>query len=360
MKKKILAIVLVSLVSVNIGACRNKNTDKKVSDTEITNNIQEQINENINSENESENILENDNYEWIVKPTIEADDIIVFDNGQIPIHGVNIYRYDETTGNEEEIQTLSHDKYAIIKQAGKYGFIGYDGIVLAKPEYKSYGCHARCGEIYIYNTQGEYYYLNEEGEPVTGYSMCGDGSFNIEYQSSSNTFSSEYWTRTLEHLDIAVPVIEKNDSESVYQGEQIGKYGIYYDGKLISDYQYDDYICCIVNGTQIGTDMSEDMYSFAMKKDNKWYLFDRYGRQILSDGCESIPSNNEYNDYQYANPYIFTDGVCAISQYGGMRYIDINGDDIIENGIFEEVRPVYNGMAWVKQDGKWGVIKLKK
>ena len=42
-----------------------------------------------------------------------------------------------------------------------------------------------------------------------------------------------------------------------------------------------------------------------------------------------------------------------------MRYIDINGDDIIENGIFEEVRPVYNGMAWVKQDGKWGVIKLK-
>lgn len=377
MKKKIFAVLMILTISVNICACRSVDvaeSDKDLSDDiETNNNILNQIKDKINSKNEYGNEDKNkygnedkdedksNVYEWVVEPTIDADDIIVFDNGYLPVKGVKIYKFNEITGEEEESRTLSHDKYAIIKKSGKYGFIRYDGKIMAEPEYEGFGCHSVCGEIYLYNTAFENYYLDKDGEFIHAYTRCGDGFFNIEYISSTNSFSSEYWAEKLSELDIAVPVIEKDDDDggAFLQGENIGKYGIYYGGKLIADYQYDEYVCCLVNGTDIPDDLSEDMYTFAMRKDDEWYLFDRYGRQILSDGCEKILSNNQYKESQYAKPYIFTEEICAISQDGEMRYIDINGRDIVEKGVFEEVRPVYNGMAWVKQNGKWGVIKFK-
>ena len=33
---------------------------------------------------------------------------------------------------------------------------------------------------------------------------------------------------------------------------------------------------------------------------------------------------------------------------------------MIPCGTFEDVRPVHNHLAWVKKDGKWGVIELKE
>lgn len=37
---------------------------------------------------------------------------------------------------------------------------------------------------------------------------------------------------------------------------------------------------------------------------------------------------------------------------------DINGNIAIPGGIFDKILPVYNGKCWVKQNGKWGIIKV--
>lgn len=342
--KKIIVELLIGIMMFSITSCGNNKKESR-QNTENTNFI----------ENESEESLENKGYEWVIEPFIEAEDIIVFDTSYVPKHGAPKFIRSDTDV-EEYTETLLHDKFAIIKKDGKYGFIGDDGRVLVEPQYDSFVCH-NCGEIFLNSKSGDRCYLDENSQPVRGISMCGDGYFNIEYNSSENRFVSEYWSVEMSKLDVAVPVIEKSDI-SVHRGEQIGKYGIYFNGELISEYQYDDYICNITSDTYSTVDERVDeSYSFAMRKGDNWFLFDREGRQVLEDSCESIPSNSYYSDDSNL-PYIFTEGICAVSQFGQMRYIDLNGNDVIPEGIFEELRPVYNGMAWVKKDGKWGVIRV--
>ena len=117
MKKKIFAVLMILTISVNICACRSVDvaeSDKDLSDDiETNNNILNQIKDKINSKNEYGNEDKNkygnedkdedksNVYEWVVEPTIDADDIIVFDNGYLPVKGVKIYKFNEITGDEE-------------------------------------------------------------------------------------------------------------------------------------------------------------------------------------------------------------------------------------------------------------------
>lgn len=58
-------------------------------------------------------------------------------------------------------------------------------------------------------------------------------------------------------------------------------------------------------------------------------------------------------------PFLSSNGYIPVKINGQCGYYDTQGNEIIPCGTFEEVRPVHNGLAWVKKDGKWGVIKLK-
>lgn len=104
----------------------------------------------------------------------------------------------------------------------------------------------------------------------------------------------------------------------------------------------------------------------ALRKDGKWYYFDENGNQMTNipacDGelaLEGVINSNgtilEYTDYV---PYLPSDGYIAVNNENGGGYYDVNGNCIIDVGEFEAVRPVYDGKAWVKYDGKWGVIDI--
>lgn len=58
-------------------------------------------------------------------------------------------------------------------------------------------------------------------------------------------------------------------------------------------------------------------------------------------------------------PYIPTENYIPVKINGKCGYYDTQGNEVIPCGTFEDVRPVHNGLAWVKKDGKWGVIQLE-
>ena len=102
----------------------------------------------------------------------------------------------------------------------------------------------------------------------------------------------------------------------------------------------------------------------ALKKDGKWGYFDDNGNRIIDFICESFPSKIIYggwwkNSDNMQYPFLSSNGYIPVKINGQCGYYDTQGNEIIPCGTFEEVRPVHNGLAWVKKDGKWGVIKLK-
>ena len=58
-------------------------------------------------------------------------------------------------------------------------------------------------------------------------------------------------------------------------------------------------------------------------------------------------------------PFLASDYI-PVKIDGKCGYYDTSGNEVIPCGTFEDVRPVHNHLAWVKKDGKWGVIELKE
>ena len=81
---------------------------------------------------------------------------------------------------------------------------------------------------------------------------------------------------------------------------------------------------------------------------NKIYIFDDDGI-CYSDGIYDKPDNNQ--GMYYFNGYL---PVCKDGKWG---LIDVNGNEVLTCQ-FEDITSVYDGKAWAKQNGKWGVIEL--
>ncbi len=83
-------------------------------------------------------------------------------------------------------------------------------------------------------------------------------------------------------------------------------------------------------------------------KSNKIYIFDDDGK-CYSKGVYDKPDSNQ--GMYYLNGYL---PVCKSGKWG---LIDVNGKEVVKCQ-FEDITSVYDGKAWAKQNGKWGVIKL--
>ena len=111
----------------------------------------------------------------------------------------------------------------------------------------------------------------------------------------------------------------------------------------------------------------------------KWDLYDALGYQIASDlepfDCNIdrntwwAPATSFFNNassYASSNniagqaaPFCATEGYIAAKKDGRCGYLDLDGNEVVPFGILQDVRPVHNGKAWVKFNGKWGVISIK-
>ena len=158
------------------------------------------------------------------------------------------------------------------------------------------------------------------------------------------------------------PIIDLNDKVVYNEPSAV----IYTDKiKKVSKYIYeaispDEYVVFVNNGRIVTEHIYEDAGCFSdgvipLKLNGKWGYIDGNGKTILPFEFDSIRQPN-VND----NIYDASNGYIVVKKDNQYAIFDVTGSLVINYGVFEEIRPVYEGMAWVKQDGKWGVIGLSQ
>lgn len=248
-------------------------------------------------------------YTWLVEPTIEADDIIVFDESKIP----------DTKTNARGEKIAQRKDYAIIQKDNKYGFISYSGENISKINYQHiYTCSHGCGAIDLYNGEfSNFFYVNNKLKLKSNKYGCQHGRGGVPSAASYDSSSSKAAIVNL----------------STYQ--------------TVTDYIFDK-ICANYYG---------DSEIVACKKDGKWGYYSYYdGREIIP--CQFDDVKTRISDDVGYNAYIPTCGYIAVKKDGGYGYYNTDGKEVIPCGEFEQARPVYDGKAWVKKNGKWGVISI--
>ena len=294
-------------------------------------------------------ILEKSNFKWHLKPSVEADDIIVSD-----------LIYDTSNGFNASYEC------AVIEQNGFYGVINNTtGKILIQPEFTYFKYETLTGYIVVandnYTTEDDYTICNgSSGIEVVDSNICERGWEFEDYYVDSLTgqiYVDGYGSGILfsDNHNVVVRSISGsyNENTGFYQFdyETIGsKYGIGGKDGLIVKCDYDD------AKSQI---YPENSNLIALAYDSKWGYFDENGEKIIDFICE--PWENLYNsNILESRPFLATGGYIPVKINSKCGYYDTEGNEIIPVGTFAEVRPVHNKLAWVKDTatGLWGVIEL--
>lgn len=281
-------------------------------------------------------IEETKNYEWYLNPTIEADNIIVPD-------------YDNEL----------FEKYAIIEKNGKYGLISNNGNIEIKCNHVGYSICSLEG-TYIMANKIENNYISESDDYIYkdskliksqhgGHDFWGEHCDYIYDVNNNKVFIrdlGELIEYTESDIYPAQEVFKKNE-KGYY--DEYGKWGIISGDSVIKNFEYD-------NGRY-----SDNLV--ALEKNELWGYFDQNGKEIIpfivkrSDyiNGENFMSSTYTSDNM---AFMDIDGILAVNTKDGGCFYDIKGNQLTNSKEFEEVRPMINGFAWVKKDGKWGVIKF--
>lgn len=287
---------------------------------------------------------EETNYTWVVEPTIEADDIIVVDTDENYVNQTIVDKICAGFALGEH----GYDAYetVVFKIGGTVGIMDYSGKILETNE-KHNAFSTQDGKIDV-----RFFY--QEGWP-------DDPPYFHEYDEDKNIVKDMYG-------------ISYSGDKSVLVGRHDDKwnwhYGIFKGNQFIEPMDYEDGKMNYVSNNEI----------IALCKDGKWGYFNGNGEQIIDFVCDSIKyvpnsalglavtgfsaddmgtnitENDNYNDS--ISVFMGSDGYIPVKIDGKCAYYNYNGEEVIPQGVFEETRPVHNGLAWVKYDGKWGVIDI--
>lgn len=236
-------------------------------------------------------------YNWVIEPKIEAEDIIDLD---------------------ERIDV------SLIKNGKKYNFINNDqGKELLREDFFGFA-ELEDGEIHIWQEGGKTFKVNEDytlAESV----YAGDYARDIVYY---NTQRKEFFTQNFMYLVVTV----ENNEEILKKHKE--KHGTMLE--------------CFVEVTPTEfTDDEFDKYAEFSNKDLGKYGY--YNKENLKVEIEPI----------YDVAFDFYEDYAAVKKDDVAGFINLKGEEIFPFE-FEETRSFDNGRAWVKLNGKWGVIELAK
>lgn len=327
----------------------------------------------VDVENFSADAIVEQNFMWHIEPFIEAEDII---NSDEDVHNF---------GDRKNYHYPS-DEYSVIKQNSKYGIIRYDGTYLAEVKYDRGGFGSFEDELFVDSKIGtgnsyddyETVYLNVGDNAVVIGDMCpGRGGMEHKYMYNkaddkiyyitfasdnacllnSSDFSSKSYSAhevfIVEQYDFDVAQLDSNHPWGETE-KKAPKFGVSNKTNILVLCEYD-------KGC-----MNDDGGIVALEKDGKWGFFNKNGEQIIDFICDGMDNKKLFSDwYPYGHvynqskyPYLATEGYIPVKIDGKCGYYDDKGNEVIPVGTFEEVRPVHNGLAWVKFGGKWGVIQM--
>ena len=375
-KSKLLLTILITTAMATMAGCQNPAAGNNTFEGKTTSSEKEvAASENDISTDETETPEEQHNeYRWIIEPEYGYNDVkILGDYYVTPESEAFEYLFYVPYGEAKLIERRElaidpmYDKYDyydglsltglyVTEQNGKQGLIFQDGEIILTPEYDL-----------IYNL---YYLAASKG----GYSFAFTNTLSLldEYTpmapawwinnfygiNTGKVYLSDFGGMTESNF-IGVVISAEIDTTSLYgQGSYSkwsinvpggGKYGLANNGKLVVPCEYDGFLSDFLDrlsGIPIRTVEDNRIVFF---KDKKIYVFDQDGNCYSNGIYDKVDNGNQ--ELYFLNGYLT---VCRNGMWG---LIDVNGNEVV-GCQFEDISAVYDGKAWAKQNGKWGVIQI--
>lgn len=298
------------------------------------------------------------NYTWSLNPDIEADNIYYLNSNDAlgtPVNMLN-KQLEENYG------------YAVIKRGDGYGLIDMEGNLLENMNFQSVSTHVSRYHVICQEPR----YDSMTGDYTTEFDLSEDGlAFAFGHGDAFGLYGGIYfWNNGLMYRYLAnempypkfpIPVQEdtsgvtekvKSEMKNAWYEDLTGKYAVYADGKLSTDFIYE----------KCGS-FSDGLMTVC--RDGKWGYVDRNGEIVIpldydASWKEYIPYENHENGESEEFCYAASGGYVVLCKEGEWELRDTYGNEIISMGEFEEIRPVYDGKCWVKKEGKWGVVQINK
>ena len=374
-------MLMAAAVTIYIFNKNNRNDENNsVYSSETETVTAEETTENTESANKEKN------YFWYLKPAIEADELYTYDFEAVD--------YADYMGEKNDV----YDWFAVIKKDGFYNIVDYNGKQYLTEKYTDYFEHACVGimldkaegeevtDDYTrdYNADSEYnnewadknltIWYNSDikktefvkggcsaqghgGKPGVIYTLENNEIVYHDYGLGFEDYPNDY-----RDDDLSVSLNEFNKSHTlVIVDTNSNKFGIAYNNQEIVPCSYKK--------------VYEDGNFTWLGNDDNWELYDSKGNKVLDFVCNSVNINTDIISSDFNNficsddsglmdyseesiPFLPTENKVAVYNDNGCAYFGTDGSQITDYGEFEEIRPVHNNLAWVKKDGKWGVIQF--
>lgn len=371
-RRELLIIVVGIVVAVCIGILIAKSW--KDTKNQNQNNQQSNMTENEVEDREDEEVIKY-RYQWLVEPSIEADQIYY-----------NVNSEKDAIFNDYHKQC--NCQYAVIEKDGMKGVIDETGTMLTELKYNRI-VHLETDDLdsnsfMMMTMDGQYVELYSGEWPLTV--NCVENGLPYMDDDEIEDFLSEtegltyyigwnagyYFDGEIRYVhtsnygkhlqsdvfDDVIPV-QQADKRVSTLAEWLaldGKYAISNKAKLVTDFIYDE----------CGS-MEEGL--MAVCQNGKWGYVDEKGEVVIPieyDASwnryienEAEASNVDVNSTNREYCYAASNGYIALRKGTKWKLCDLQGNDVISFGEFEEILPVNeHGRCWVKKNGKYGVIEL--
>lgn len=299
-------------------------------------------------------------YSWVIKPSYVYDDIKILCNmSKKPIADIRLW---DDNADEHDSGKALPAAY-IVTRNNNYGLISQNGDVLMNCEYEYISTFSgfveaiKSGNSYTVGSDYKVHKMENFGHGGGGasYYIYDESNGRIGYTDPMDVtvFDKEFAEEVFADRTLLLKSGSINaDTQSVREdGADKSKFGLMFRNKIIIPLKYDGGSDGnLLEYNQNSAEMCDVKDGRAVFwKNNKIYVFDKNGKCYSNGKYDKADNGNQ--EINYFNGYL---PVCKSGKWG---LIDVNGKEVVKCQ-FEDITSVYDGKAWAKQNGKWGVIKL--
>lgn len=296
-------------------------------------------------------------YTWVIEPSYDYDDVnILCSMSKKPVADIRLW--DDNTDDHDSGEKLPVG--FVVSRDNNYGLISLNGDLLMDCEYRYISMFSGFAEA-MKADSGYSYTLGSDYEVhiMENFGHGGDATYYIYDERNSKIgyidpngiiICDEYDMEKIANRAILLKSGTLDENNGCRE-DSVAKFGLMYKNRII--------VRLIFDGGSDGNlvEYNPDIMEMCDVKDgravfwknNKIYVFDKDGN-CYSDGVYDKVDNG-YQELNYFNGYL---PVCKDGKWG---LIDVNGNEVLTCQ-FEDITSVYDGKAWAKQNGKWGVIEL--
>ena len=358
-KKMWMIAVAVAILAVIAGVALAQQLN--VSDAEIAHLEPSRVavtEPNENLANDSEEVVQEAQFVWVLEPSIEADD-------------VNYVRHESMDFLQNETKKQFLSSYAVMRRGDTFGIIDNDGSMKGGMDY-SYAAYLWDGSIFMPLIEPDEPFLDlhalTDGELVPFGEWGGPPRPSVLFyysQGLQRIVISRYYNPSADNspsvpiaLALTDTTFEQSNANmhddwalaSEWHQNNAGRFGIFSQGQMVTDFIYSN-----------AGSWSSGL--IAVEKDGRWGYLNASGEVVIPVEYDSSWSYLEFvwdtMTFEYIpSAFSASEGFVPLVKNGAWEMRDVKGNLVISPGIFDAIRPVYEGRSWVNQDGLWGIIEI--